>query len=245
MYRGSVLIGMECSGVIREAMRALGIDAWSCDLKASAGDSPYHIIGDVFEVIRSRPWRMVIAHPVCKFLTCSAEWAYKGPDFVRYPGVGYHQKLKPGTLFGKARREAREAAVEFVLNLGLTCDECEVEFWAFENPVGRLSSMWRPADQYIQPYWFYDDASKKTGWWKHNLPDLVPTKRFPGRWVEWPLGSGKMVERWSNQTDSGQNKETPSDEREEDRSDTFPGHGAAVASQWGLMILDKEFELNG
>jgi hypothetical protein len=208
MYRGSVLIGMECSGVIREAMRALGIDAWSCDLKQSADNSPYHIVGDVFGVIKSRPWRMVIAHPVCKYLTCSAEWAYKEPDFVRYPGVGYHQKLKPGTLFGAERRKARKEAYLFVITLEMICERRGVEFWAFENPVGRLSSMWRPANQYIQPYWFYDDASKKTGWWKHNLPDLVPTQRFPGRWVEWPRGS------------------------------------AAVASQWGAMLLDKEFELS-
>lgn len=235
-----VLVAMECSGVIRRALRAIGIDAWSCDLKASADNSPFHIIGDVFDVIRSRPWRMVIAHPVCKFLTCSAEWAYKDADYARYPGVGYHQKPKPETKLGAERRAARLDAVAFVLKLEKTCDETGVEFWAFENPVGKLSEFWRPADMYNQPYEFGDDASKKTGWWVKpgKLPNLKPTTRCNGRWVEWPRGSGKMVERWSNQTDSGQNKVTPSDEREEERSNSFPGWADAIADQWGRVLFD-------
>lgn len=241
-----VLVGMECSGVIRRALRAIGLDAWSCDLKESADDSPFHIVGDVFEVIRGGGWRMVIAHPVCKFLTCSAEWAYKDPDFDRYPGVGYHQKSKPDTLLGALRRAARDEAVAFVVRLDKACEEVGVEFYAFENPVGVLSKRWRPADMSNQPYEFGDDASKRTCWWVKRLPKLKPTTRCPGRLVEWPRGSGKMVERWSNQTDSGQNNATPSDDREEERSDTFPGLGDAVADQWGRLLLSPpEFELDG
>ena len=44
-----ILIGCEYSGRVREAFRALGHDAWSCDLLDSEDDSPYHIKGDVLE----------------------------------------------------------------------------------------------------------------------------------------------------------------------------------------------------
>jgi hypothetical protein len=82
---------------------------------------------------------------------------------------------------------------------------------------------------------FGDDASKKTCLWLKNLPLLVvdPALRFPGRMVEWPVGSGKMVERWSNQTDSGQNKLPPSDKRAELRAVTYHGIAKAFAENWG------------
>ena len=38
-----VLIGCEYSGEVREAFRAKGHNAWSCDLLPSDDDSPYHI----------------------------------------------------------------------------------------------------------------------------------------------------------------------------------------------------------
>lgn len=44
-----ILIGCEYSGRVREAFRALGHDAWSCDLLDSEDDSPHHIKGDVLE----------------------------------------------------------------------------------------------------------------------------------------------------------------------------------------------------
>lgn len=43
----SLLIGYECSGKVRSAMRAAGVDAWSCDLKPAEDGSPYHITGDI------------------------------------------------------------------------------------------------------------------------------------------------------------------------------------------------------
>jgi hypothetical protein len=43
-----VLIGYECSGVVRQAIRARGIDAWSCDTQPADDGSPYHLRGDVW-----------------------------------------------------------------------------------------------------------------------------------------------------------------------------------------------------
>jgi hypothetical protein len=109
---------------------------------------------------------------------------------------------------------------------------------AMENPVGCIGTRIRPYDQLIQPYEFGDDASKRTCLWLDNLPalELDPAKRFPGRIVEWPRGSGKLVERWANQTDSGQNNLGPSEHRARDRSKTYDGIAEAMAEQWSAYI---------
>ena len=56
-----VLIACEYSGVEREAFRALGHDAISCDLLPSDDDSPHHHQGDVRDLMCER-WDLVIAH---------------------------------------------------------------------------------------------------------------------------------------------------------------------------------------
>jgi hypothetical protein len=225
---------MESSGITRRAMRERGIDAWSCDILPSVDNSPYHIIGDVFDQL-DKGWDGAIFHPTCTYLTISAEWAYKDPDYERYPGVGYHQKVKPETLVGAARRAAREKAlVEFARLLN-----CEIPKVAIENPVGVASTRIRPYSQKIQPFEFGDDASKGTCLWLRGWPLLVadPARRIAGRMVEYPRGSGKIFERWSNQTDSNQNKLTPSDNRWSERSKTYQGIANAFADQYAPILL--------
>lgn len=231
------LVGMERSGHVRDALIALGHEAVSCDLLSSDRPGP-HIQGNVFDHLNDG-WDGAILFPDCTYLTCSAEWAYNDPDFDRYPGVGYHQKVKPGTLVGAARREAREKAVEDFRR----CMEAPIERIAAENPArGALSKRYRRPDQEIQPNWFGEDASKNTGLWLKGLPALRPTFRVPGRMVEWPRGSGKMVERWGNQTDSGQNSLTPSDDRAALRGITYIGIATAMAWQWaGVADAQLEF----
>ncbi len=94
-----VICGCEASGVVREAFRTLGHDAWSCDIRPAEDGSPYHLQCDVLTVMNDG-WDIGIFHPDCTYLTNSAEWAYKDADFERYPEVGYHQRVKPGTLTG-------------------------------------------------------------------------------------------------------------------------------------------------
>ena len=60
----SALIAGECSGAISQAMRKLGYEAWSCDLKPSEVGSRWHITGDWWRII-SRGWSLIIIHPVC------------------------------------------------------------------------------------------------------------------------------------------------------------------------------------
>jgi len=67
-----VLIACEYSGVVREAFRARGHDAWSCDLLPAEDYSPNHIQTDAEDVAYAiwprKPWDMLIAHPPCTFL---------------------------------------------------------------------------------------------------------------------------------------------------------------------------------
>lgn len=168
---------------------------------------------------------------MCTYLTCSAAWAFEDPDFDRYPGVGYHQKVKPETLTGEARREARrEALANFRWLLDLPYPK------AIENPAPSfVSEAIRPPDQTIQPFQFGDDASKRTGLWLDRLPKLRPTGFVSGRIVEADpqdlFGGG--TERWGNQTDSGQNRLSPGEGRWLERSETYPGIAAAMGAQWG------------
>lgn len=212
------LIGCEESGAVRDAMLERGIPAVSCDLEPSRSDRGEHLQMDIFEALGMRRWRGLIVFPTCTYLTCSAEWAYSnGP---------YHQRVKPGTLTGSARRRARSEAIDFVLRLW----NCGLERVVIENPVGVLSHhLGRP--QTIQPYEFGDDASKRTCLWVKGLPPLEPLPRSD--WVAPRIVNGKM--RWANQTDSGQNRLSPGENRARDRSVTYPGIAAAMADQWGAL----------
>lgn len=215
-----VLVACESSGAVRDAFNAFGHVATSCDMLATEtpGD---HYTGDVRDII-GNGWDLIIAHPPCTFLNVAAAWAFSDPDFVKFPGVGYHQKVKPETLVGKDRREAQRRALEFVrLFMDADCPRT-----AIENPVGAISSNIRKADQYIQPHQFGDDASKTTGLWLKGLPKLTPTQQVPPRIVD-----GKK--RWANQCDNGQNKLTPSPDRWRERSKTYQGIADAMAAQWG------------
>lgn len=202
-----VLVACEYSGRVRDAFRALGHAAVSCDLLPPENGGP-HYEGDVFDIIGDG-WDLMIAHPPCTYLTVSGlHWNKRDP----------------------ARAQLTEDALEFVQNLL----DAPIPMIALENPVGCISTRIRKPDQIIQPFDFGEDASKKTCLWLKNLPPLVPTGRFNGRLVEWPRGSGKMVERWGNQTDSGQNNLGPSEDRWKDRSRTYQGIANAMAEQWSL-----------
>lgn len=228
-----VLVGCEYSGRVRDAFLALGHDAMSCDTLPSDAPGP-HYQGDVRDVLNDG-WDLAIFHPPCTYLTGAAEWAYKDEQT---------KNIQPGTLIGAERREAREEAIAFVMLLA----NANIPRIAIENPVGVLSTRWRKPDQFIQPYEYGEDASKKTCLWLKGLPPLRPTKFVEPRLVccgsvlphhdkyGCPNCNGEKVARprWGNQTDSGQNKEPPAADRWKVRSTTWQGWADAMAAQWGL-----------
>ena len=213
-----VLVACEYSGRVRDAFIRRGHDAVSCDLLPTDSPGP-HYQGDVRDILEDG-WDLMVAHPDCTYLTCSAEWAYTdGP---------YHQKLKPGTLVGAERRTARENAIAFVRELW----GAPIDMIAIENPVGALSRSFMEPSQFIQPYEYGDSASKKTCLFLKNLPLLKPTNFSQPRLARSKDGRSYTL-RWDNQTDSGQNRETPGPDRWKVRSTTWQGWAEAMADQWG------------
>lgn len=202
-----VLVACESSGIVRDAFLWLGHDAWSCDLLPDETDGP-HLMGDVRDVLSlpaaSDKWDLLIAHPPCTYLASS--------------GLHWNGRV-PG------RAEQTESALDFVRLLM----SAPVRHIAIENPVGRIGTAIRPADQTIQPYQFGHDASKRTCLWLKNLPPLRPTGFVEPRMVD-----GKP--RWGNQTDSGQNRLGPSPDRWRERSRTYQGIADAMADQWTAAI---------
>lgn len=221
----NVLVGCEHSGIVREAFRAKGHNAWSCDLLPADDDSPYHLQCDVLRLINGDPdqpfWDLAIFHPPCTHLAVSGAHLFKH----------------------KAKEQAE--ALNFVQQL-LSAPIPKI---ALENPVGIISTKIRKPDQIIQPYQFGHDASKKTCLWLKGLPKLVPTKLILGRnacenghtWQQegglpyYCPTCGERYKRqvWGNQTPSGQNKLGPSEDRWKKRSQTYSGIAKAMADQWG------------
>lgn len=120
------------------------------------------------------------------------------------------------------RAKQTEEALEFVRMLL----DAPIPRIALENPIGCISTRIRKPDQTIQPYQFGHDASKATCLWLKNLHPLRPTSMVEPRMID-----GKP--RWGNQTDSGQNKLSPSHDRWKIRSETYEGIALAMAQQWG------------
>ena len=187
-----VLVACEFSGVVREAFRAKGHDAWSCDTLPAEDGSPFHIQEDVLKHLECG-WDLMIAHPPCTALAVSGNRWY-------------------------ANTEERTDASTFVWLLW----NAPINKICIENPVGVINSLLpdMPKPQYIQPWQFGHDASKKTGLWLLNLPELIPTNIIKKK-------------RYANQTPSGQNNLGPSKDRWKLRSRTYEGIAKAMAEQWG------------
>lgn len=143
-----ILIACEYSGVVRDAFRKLGHDAWSCDILPCDGDPTYHYRCDVFEVL-DKGWDMMIAHPPCTHLAVSGAKHFK-------------EKIADGR---------QQAALDFVKRLM----DSPIEKIMIENPVSIISTRIRKPDQIIQPYEYGDPSKKTTCLWLKNLPRLVPT----------------------------------------------------------------------
>lgn len=232
-----VLVACEYSGRVRDSFLARGHDAMSCDL-LDTDVKGKHYKGDMFN-LDLHLFDLIIAHPPCTYLANSAEWAFSDSPMVN----GKPRNIKPGTKIGAERRYERQKALDFVKKIW----SLPVEKICIENPVGvitkNLPDMGKP--QYIQQYWFGEDASKKTGLWLKGLPELKPTNIIEGRMVCCGSvvvdkygcpnchGEKRVLYRWGNQTDSGQNKLPPSADRWKIRSVTPEGVARAMAEQWG------------
>lgn len=146
-----VLVACEYSGRVRDAFKAKGHDAWSCDLLETEVPGN-HIQHDVKHVLQMG-WDLMICHPPCTHLAVSgARW------FIE-----------------KSKEQAE--ALEFVRML-LNADIPKI---CLENPVSIISSKIRKPDQIIQPWQFGHGETKATCLWLKGLPLLTPTNIVAGR----------------------------------------------------------------
>ena len=158
-----VLVACEFSGAVRDAFRALGHDAVSCDLLPCENPLPHvpHYQCDVRELLGMR-WDLMIAHPPCTHLAVS------------------------GARWFKEKAKEQAEALEFVQALL----NAPIPRIALENPISIISSRIRKPDQIIQPWQFGHGEVKATCLWLKNLPKLVPTKvvegRHPACWLASP-----------------------------------------------------------
>jgi hypothetical protein len=149
-----VLVGCEFSGTVRRAFRALGHDAWSCDLLPAEDDSENHVQGNVEDLLGPM-WDLAIFHPPCTDLAVSGarHFPAKIADGRQGRALGFVRKL---------------------LN-------APIPHIALENPVSIISSKIRKPDQIIQPWQFGHGETKATCLWLKGIPKLVPTNVVDGR----------------------------------------------------------------
>lgn len=214
------LLACEESQAVTIELRKMGIEAFSCDLQpCSGGYSEWHLQCDLFEVINDN-WDCMIAFPPCT-----------------------HIAISGARHFEKKRADGRQqAAIDFFLRVA----NAPIYHIAIENPMNIIPSIWRKADQVIQPYYFGDTAQKTTWLWLKNLPhlyhnsmpnlfDTEVTHVSKGEFYVAP--SGKKLPKWYNHNTNN------SDDRQKSRSVTFSGVAKAMAKQWGEYVFSKSLQL--
>ena len=149
-----VLVACEYSATVRDAFRARGFDAWSCDILPTEGDPRWHIQGDVLAVLPSG-WDLMVCHPPCTDLAVSG---------ARH----FAAKIADGR---------QQRALDFVKALL----DAPIPHIALENPVSVISSKIRKPDQTIQPWQYGHGETKATCLWLKNLPKLKQTNIVDGR----------------------------------------------------------------
>ena len=152
-----VLVACEFSGRVRDAFRARGHDAWSCDLLPTERPGP-HIQGDVLKILDDG-WDLMIAHDPCTYQCNSGvRWLYGEPE--RW------EKLDESCIFTRKLFNA------------------PIPKKARENPIPHkyaLERIGRKYDQIIHPWQFGHPETKATCLWLENLPPLKPTNIVDGR----------------------------------------------------------------
>lgn len=204
-----VLVACEESQAVTIAFRALGHEAYSCDLQDCSGGHPeWHIKGSVLDILNDG-WDLMIAHPPCTYFSRA------GIQFI-HKQSGRMQKLLESFEFVKLLWNAPIPRI------------------AIENPIGWMNTNWRKPNQIFHPWYFGDNEMKETCLWLKNLPalnGLLHIAERPKAYKPKPessrIGSdGKMKNKYfmSRCTTAKQ------------RSKTFPGIAKAMAEQWGNLI---------
>lgn len=173
-----VLVACEESQEVTKAFRALGHEAYSCDLLPCSGGHPeWHLMEDALGLIAQSRWDLIVAFPPCTDLAVSG---------ARY--------------FERKRFDGRQqTAIDFFMEF--TNPVCK---WAIENPIGIMSTWYRKPDQIIQPWQFGHGETKATCLWLNGLPKLNPTNIVEGREQRiWKMAPGPYRAKQRSKTFPG------------------------------------------
>ncbi len=164
-----VLVACEYSGIVRDAFKSKGHDAWSCDILPTDRKG-LHYQCDVREVI-GKEWDLMIAHPPCTYLTNSGvTWLYRDPS--RW------QKLD-------------EAADFFRMLL-----HADIPRICIENPIMHKHAKERIGlhqSQVVQPWMFGHMEQKATCLWLKGLPLLNPTNDVKDEMLKLPNSQRQRI----------------------------------------------------
>lgn len=156
-----ILVACEESQAVCNAFRAIGHEAWSCDLQPCSGGHPeWHIQRDCTGPIMSQIWDIIIFHPDCTHMAVSGNrWYGKNT-------LGYMERLN---------------AIQWTVDMWNLIKQQSISS-VLENPVSVIFKHLEGGNlQYIQPWQFGHGETKKTGLYIRNLPNLVPTCIVSGR----------------------------------------------------------------
>lgn len=228
-----LLVACEESQRVCTAFRERGWEAFSCDIEPCSGGHPeWHIQGDALTVIKGgrfltadgQPhcvdkWDLLIAHPPCTYLTVAGNRWF---NIEKY-GDKAIQRIKD-----------RENAIDFFMKfINAPCEHIAVE-----NPVGVMSTVYRKADQIIQPYYFGDHARKGTCLWLKGLPYLRSTNIVdPGEILDGGYSCGASAHYATDE--NGKILPWNDPRTAKIRSKTFFGVARAMADQWGKFIEEQ------
>jgi hypothetical protein len=172
----NVLVACEVDGLVRDAFKRWDHFALSCDISPSEVPGN-HYQGNVLDIL-DEGWDLMIANPPSRYLSVG--------------GLNWNKKMNN-------RGEKTNNALDFVINLMCT----SIEKWAIFNPIGLINTRIRKPNQYIQPYHFGHNASKKTCIWLKGLPKLRETgpyiePEFVNNLPRWKKNNSRFFSGWAN-----------------------------------------------
>ncbi len=157
-----VLVACEFSGIVREAFKKKGHDAWSCDILPTEIEGN-HIQGDVLNILDDG-WDLMVAHPPCTYLCNSGVcWLYERG--TKNKNLDRWDKMREEAMFFKKLLD------------------CDIPKKAIENPIMHKYSkeiIGENQTQIIQPWQFGHGETKATCLWLKGLPKLVPRRCVEG-----------------------------------------------------------------
>lgn len=208
----NALVSCEFSATLRDELRAMGINAWSCDLGSCEGDAQWHVQGDVLPLL-TLGWDLMIAHPPCTYLCNSGlRWLYTGGrkqvDALGVSNWDYDrcEAMHEGAAFYNAHVNA------------------PIPLIAVENPRMHpyaITECGEPT-QFVQLWQHGDAETKEHGFRLKGLPLLAPSEIVP-------VSERKALTH----------NASPGPNRWRYRSRTQPGLARAMAKQWGGFALAK------